>query len=185
MHIKQYFTIDFNTLVQLKDYLKQQLSIQDDRKRIDFKRQRLVVVSLTTLMCEFDTLSQSAEVLADIYQAIQDHYDQLTVARKSNLISTTNYIYQIRIILNNLRGLFEGAYRSQQFMWLLHDKFLDNESSVIKNFIQDIVCADEIILLNDQATSLDDKVSLSKSILKLVREMTNDRDQRIQFNSRM
>ena len=38
MHIKQYFTIDFNTLVQLKDYLKQQLSIQDDRKRIDFKR---------------------------------------------------------------------------------------------------------------------------------------------------
>lgn len=70
-------------------------------------------------------------------------------------------------------------------MWLLHDKFLDNESSPIKNFIQDIVCADEIILLNDQATSLDDKVSLSKSILKLVREMTNDRDQRIQFNSRM
>jgi hypothetical protein len=57
MHIKQYFTIGFNTLVQLKDYLKQQLSIQDDRKRIDFKRQRLVVVSLTTLMCEFDTLS--------------------------------------------------------------------------------------------------------------------------------
>lgn len=112
MHIKQYFTIDFNTLVQLKDYLKQQLSIQDDRKRIDFKRQRLVVVSLTTLMCEFDTLSSSAEVLADIYQAIQDHYDQLTEARKSNLISTTNYIYQIRIILNNLRGLFEGAYRT-------------------------------------------------------------------------
>jgi hypothetical protein len=41
---------------------------------IDFKHQRLVMVSLTTLMCEFDTLSDSGEVLADIYDAIEENF---------------------------------------------------------------------------------------------------------------
>ena len=32
------------------------------------------MVSLTTLMCEFDTLSDSGEVINDIYQAVQENF---------------------------------------------------------------------------------------------------------------
>ena len=81
MTIKGYFTLDFETLVQLKDYLKQQISQNKGQKSIDFKDQRMVVVSLTTLMCEFDTLSDSAEVLNDIYSAIDDNFSEITQAR--------------------------------------------------------------------------------------------------------
>ena len=78
MIIKGYFTINFETLVQLKDYLKNQILENSRGKRsIDFKHQRLVVVSLSTLMCEFDTLSETSEVLEDTFQAIQDSFDPI------------------------------------------------------------------------------------------------------------
>jgi hypothetical protein len=40
------------------------------------------MVSLTTLMCEFDTLSESGEVLADVYDGILHNFNQITEARK-------------------------------------------------------------------------------------------------------
>ena len=33
-------------------------------------------------MCEFDTLSDSGEVINDIYEAIQENFIQITQARK-------------------------------------------------------------------------------------------------------
>jgi len=99
-------------MLQLKDYLKSQLGVAKC-KRIDFKRQRKVVVSLTTLMCEFDSLSDKGEVLADVYQVIQDSFVEITQARQQNLITVSAFIYLFRVILNNLRGLFEGVYRSK------------------------------------------------------------------------
>jgi hypothetical protein len=41
----------------------------------------MVVVSVTTLMCEFDTLSESAEVLEDIYSSIEENFQEITQAR--------------------------------------------------------------------------------------------------------
>ena len=79
MNIKQYFVLDFETMIQLKDYLKNQLSLAQC-KGIDMQRQRKVVVSLTTIMCEFDTLSDEGEVLADIYGVIQQTLVELTSA---------------------------------------------------------------------------------------------------------
>jgi hypothetical protein len=90
----------------LKDYLKQQIKVNKGQKIIDFKHQRLVMVSLTTLMCEFDTLSESGEVLADIYDAIQENFVQITEARKQGQISSSQYIYLFRGVLNNMRGFF-------------------------------------------------------------------------------
>ena len=74
--------LEFGTLVQLKDYLMEQIKNNKGQKIIDFKHQRLVMVSLTTLMCEFDTLSDSGEVINDIYQATQENFIQITQARK-------------------------------------------------------------------------------------------------------
>ena len=72
-------------------------------------------------MCEFDTLSESGEVLSDIYSIIQLGFKQVLEARIANDISGSRFIYLLRVILNNLRGLFEGVYRSKQFMWLLNE----------------------------------------------------------------
>ena len=80
MNIKQYFVLDFATMIQLKDYLKNQLSLLQC-KSVDLKRQRKVVVSLTTIMCEFDTLSEEGEVLADIYSVIETTFIELKSAQ--------------------------------------------------------------------------------------------------------
>jgi spore coat polysaccharide biosynthesis protein SpsF (cytidylyltransferase family) len=81
MQIKQYFMLDFDTLIQLKDYLKEQIRQNKNQRVIDFKHQRQVVVSLTILMCEFDTLSDSGEVLADVYSAIEQNFVEISQAR--------------------------------------------------------------------------------------------------------
>jgi len=80
MNIKQYFVLDFATMIQLKDYLKNKLSLVQC-KSVDLKRKRKVVVSLTTIMCEFDTLSEEGEVLADIYSVIETTFIELKSAQ--------------------------------------------------------------------------------------------------------
>ena len=142
------------------------------------------MASLTTLMCEFDTLSDSGEVLADIHSAIEQNFVEISQARQSNQISTSQFLYLFRGILNNMRGLFEGLYRSRQFMWLLTEKFLASENALIKDFIVDGVCSNAILMEDDNSVSIEDKLGLSKSILKMMREITFDRDTRIQFDAR-
>ena len=185
MIIKGYFTINFETLVQLKDYLKNQI-LENSRgqRSIDFKHQRLVVVSLSTLMCEFDTLSETSEVLEDTFQAIQDSFDPIVKAKQEGQITSTQFVYLIRGVINNLRGLFEGVYRSKQYMWLLNEKFMRNENSQIKDLIVDVLCNRPILLEEDNSVSIEDKIILSKAILKLFREITEDKDSRIQLDSR-
>ena len=185
MQIKQYFMLDFDTLIQLKDYLKEQIRQNKNQKVIDFKHQRQVVVSLTTLMCEFDTLSDSGEVLADVYSAIEQNFVEISQARQSNQMNTSQFIYLFRGILNNMRGLFEGVYRSRQFMWLLTEKFLGTENAIIKDFIADTICSKMILMEDDNSVQIEDKLLLSKSILKMMREITFDRDTRMQFDARL
>jgi hypothetical protein len=88
-----------------------------------------------------------------------------------------------RGVLNNLRGLFQGVYRSKQYMWLLSQKFMPGEGGLINQFICGQVCSSAILLEQD-SSPIEDKVSLSKSILKLLRELTHDRDQRFHFDTR-
>ena len=90
----------------------------------------------------------------------------------------------MRGVINNLRGLFEGVYRSKQYMWLLNEKFMRNENSQIKDLIVDVLCNRPILLEDDNSVSIEDKIILSKAILKLFREITEDRDSRIQLDSR-
>jgi hypothetical protein len=79
--------------------------------------------------------------------------------------------------------MFEGVYRSKQFMWLLSEKFMA-QGSVIFELINDHLCNSEVMMEHDINISLDDKVSLSKTILKLFREITYDTNDRIVFDSR-
>ena len=76
--IKMYFELGLGTLVDLKDYLKQQIQLKDTLEKggstIDFSNQRLVVKSLMIIMCEFDTLSESNEVLSDIWEVIDSNF---------------------------------------------------------------------------------------------------------------
>jgi hypothetical protein len=85
-------------------------------------------VSLTTLMCEFDTLSENSEVLEDTYQSIDQYFMQIMHAKSESQISSGQFVYLLRGVINNLRGLFEGVYRSKQYMWLLNSKFLRGEN---------------------------------------------------------
>lgn len=70
-------------------------------------------------------------------------------------------------------------------MWLLNEKFLRNENDHIKDFILEVLCNKAVLMQDDQSVSLEDKISLSKSILKLFREITQDRDSRIQLDPRI
>ena len=83
-----------------------------------------------------------------------------------------------------MRGLFQGCYRSKQFMWLLTEQFMPMENALIKDFICDQICHSAILLEHDSTLSIEDKISLSKSILKLFREISFDRDSRIHFDTR-
>jgi hypothetical protein len=49
----------------------------------DFKQQKLVVASLSTLMCELDTLSSSHEVIGDVLSSFQQTLD-LSVTHLAN-----------------------------------------------------------------------------------------------------
>lgn len=59
-----------------------------------------------------------------------------------------------------------------------------NENALIKDFILTSICNKAVLMEDDQLVSIEDRVSLSKSILKLFREITNDRDTRIQLDPR-
>ena len=79
--------------------------------------------------------------------------------------------------------MFEGVYRSKQFMWLLSEQFMAADS-VIFQLINGVLCNSEVLMQGDVNVSLDDKVSLSKTLLKLFRQITYDTNDRIVFDSR-
>ena len=56
--------------------------------------------------------------------------------------------------------------------------------SDLKDFISDQVCSSAILLESDLSLPIEDKISLSKSILKLFREISYDRDTRMHFDNR-
>lgn len=112
MAIRRLFSIDFDTMVQLKDYLQEQLTLEKSRG-VDLKRQRMVLVSLTTIMCEFDTLSDTGEVLTAIYQVISNSFHLVEQALVKGEVGQSQFIFLLRVIFNNLRGLFQGLYRSR------------------------------------------------------------------------
>jgi hypothetical protein len=61
------------------------------------------------LMCEFDTLSDTGEVIDVIYKTVRESIiNEQTISASA----TCGLIGRI----GNLRGLFEGAYRQTQFM---------------------------------------------------------------------
>lgn len=70
-------------------------------------------------------------------------------------------------------------------MWLLCDKFLGGSQPMIANFMTDILCSQEIMMQDDATISIEDRVGLCKSILKMMQEMTHNLDQRIQFDGRL
>lgn len=64
-------------------------------------------------------------------------------------------------------------------MWFLNEKFLNGSDARIKDFLTDILCPKAVMMEDDQSVSIDDKISLSKSILKLIREISYDGDSRM------
>lgn len=66
-----------------------------------------------TIMCEFDTLSETNEVFHDIWEVIEQSFIQINDAREKNQVSATDYLYLLRVIINDMRGLFEGIYRER------------------------------------------------------------------------
>ena len=59
----KYFNIDLDTLIQLKDYLCWVLKGENGQA---IRRQ--AIKSLSELMCEFDTMSDTSEVIHVLYQ---------------------------------------------------------------------------------------------------------------------
>lgn len=131
-----------------------------------------------TIMCEFDTLSDTNEVLNDIWQVIESSFVQMTSSQAS--LSPTQYLYLLRQLLNNIHGLFSGVYRERQFCWMLF-KGLLVENSQIKHFIENVICSTEVIMSNEQGIAVEEKIMLSKAILKLLREITDEQDGRIDY----
>lgn len=70
-------------------------------------------------------------------------------------------------------------------MQLFSNQFAEANNRAIFDFISLRLCADPVIMQNDASVSLEDKVSLSKSVLKLVGEIVNDHDERIDFDSKL
>lgn len=68
-------------------------------------------------------------------------------------------------------------------MWLLTEKFLATNNAAIKDFIANTICSKMILMEDDNALPIEDKMALSKSILKMMREITYDRDTRMQFDA--
>lgn len=85
LRIKTYLSLDFETMLQLKDYLKLQLTLEK-AVLTDFKSQRMVLKSLTTIMCEFDSLSNKFEVLDDVFGVVQQSFTSLIEAKNSGMI---------------------------------------------------------------------------------------------------
>lgn len=58
------------------------------------------------------------------------------------------------------------------------------EQSQIKNFIENVICGTDVIMGNEQGVPVEEKILLSKAILKLLREITDEQDGRIDYQSR-
>lgn len=133
------------------------------------------------LMCVFDTLSDSNEVLADIYDAYEANMQQLLQAKDQ--AGPEMFFRYLSVLLNSCRGLFEGVHQTQRFMWLLYDRFLA-KSSCLRQLLEVHLCARPVLLEEDTSINLLGKFELSRSILKLMQEVTMDRDSRMCFESR-
>lgn len=48
------------------------------------------------------------------------------------------------------------------------------KDSPIKNFIENVICGTEVIMGNEQGIAVEEKIMLSKAILKLQREITDE-----------
>ena len=62
---------------------------------------------------------------------------------------------------------------------------MENSETQILNVITNVICNKEVLMQDDNSVTIEDKVSLSKSILKFFREITNyNESSRIDFESR-
>lgn len=68
-------------------------------------------------------------------------------------------------------------------MKVLLDKFMTDEQGIYQ-FISKALCSTPILMENEVGVAIEDKLSLSKSILKLICECTDDSNQRMQFDNR-
>ena len=67
----KYFNIDLPTLIQLKDYLCGVLKATNGQAIA-----RQAIKSLSELMCEFDTMSETGEVINMLYAEINQAMEQ-------------------------------------------------------------------------------------------------------------
>jgi len=98
----RYFQIDLQSLISLKDYLCN--AIQNAQSVV----QRQTIRSLTVLMCEFDTMSETGEVVDAVYSTLNNAISQETCLTKQG---TT--VKGMLALINDLRGVFEGTYRAK------------------------------------------------------------------------
>lgn len=164
----------------------------------DFKNQRLVLNSLMTIMCEFDTLGESSgyinanenpdnskiapyEIIADIWNIVDASFNQVMSLQIH--LQPSHFLFTFRSFLNNIHGLFQGIYRERQFSWMLYNGLL-KDGSQLKNFIENILCGTEVIMSSQPNITLEDKLALSKAVLKLLREITDDQDGRIEYQTK-
>ena len=68
-------------------------------------------------------------------------------------------------------------------MKVLLDKFMTNDEGIYQ-FISQALCSTPILMESELGVAIEDKLSLSKSILKLICEVTDDSNQRMQFDNR-
>ena len=94
----KYFALNLEALISLKDFLCQALLSPS-------LIQRQAIRSLVVLMVEFDTLSDTGEVIDVVYKTVrQSIVDENTVSASDKSCGLIGRI-------SNFRGIFEGAYR--------------------------------------------------------------------------
>lgn len=94
----KYFELNLPALVSLKDFLCIALLSPS-------LIQRQAIRSLAVLMCEFDTMSETQEVIDAVYKTIRT-----SILQEQNL-TPKNATCGLVGRIGNLRGVFEGSYR--------------------------------------------------------------------------
>lgn len=104
--IVKYFELNLQALVSLKDFLCQALLSPS-------LIQRQAIRSLAVLMCEFDTMSETQEVIDAVFKTLRT-----SILQEQSLLPTSSTCGLVGRI-GNLRGVFEGSYRQTQYMSML------------------------------------------------------------------
>ena len=100
--------LNVDILLELKEYLKQQIDLKDDFETIgksysasiqNLKNSRKVIASLMVLMCEFDSLSTDNSILQDIYKKVEINLMRLFDARLQ--IGTHKFLWYLKVLFNN------------------------------------------------------------------------------------